>query len=44
MSRKKKGKMEANNNRGEGQYDGFVFMIEIFITIILLLIIYFVLR
>ena len=44
MSRKKKGKMNVKNNNGDGQYDGFVFMIEIVVTIILLLIIYFVFR
>lgn len=40
----KKEKPEVNKRKDHGQYDGFVFAIEIFITIILLILIYFLSR
>ncbi|RZL40732.1 MAG: hypothetical protein EOO93_30860 [Pedobacter sp.] len=40
----KKDKPDVNRRKGHGQYDGFVFAIEIFITIVLLILIYFLSR
>jgi len=36
----KKDQPEVNKRKDHGQYDGFVFAVEIFITIVLLILIY----